>query len=115
MTVQIVFFIVLGCLAFGFALAVQMRVMIALVLRRALKAWDTALAPPEVGNAAIKAAAALGEVEGDSTLLKAVSHLRATYPLPLSHLQTARRACWLLPAGILIWLALGRFIFGAIA
>lgn len=114
MTAQIVFLIVLGCLAFGFALAVQMRVMIALVLRRALKAWDTALTPPEVGTAAIKAAVAPGEAEGDPTHLKAVAHLRATYPMPLSHLQTARRACWLLPAGILIWLALGRFIFGVI-
>ena len=115
MTAIILFWIVLGGLGFGLALAIQMRILTALVLARALKAWRTGLAPHMLANMAVRAAASRVDPVGDPLHIEAVEHLRATYPQPLSHLQTARRACWLLPAGILLWLALGRFIFGVMA
>ena len=108
----ILYWILLGVLGFGFALAVQMRVMIALVLRRALNAWREGFAQRATADAVIINAAGWSDGAGDQLHNQAVAHLRETYPLPLSHLRTARRASIAFPIAILAWLALGRFAFG---
>ncbi len=116
MTKIVVFWILLGGLAFGFALAVQMRMITALVLRRALKAWNAAFEDRVKANAAVVYAAgreALREDE-DSDLRAAVEHLRTIYPNPLSHLRTARRYSLVLPVLLLLVAAFGRLVWGVI-
>ena len=114
---KVVFFwIVLGGLAFAFALAVQMRMMIALVLRRALKAWNTAFEDRAKANQAVVLAASQagsGDVL-EPEMTAAVTHLRTTYPNPLSHLRTARRYSLVTPVLLVVLLALGRVILGVI-
>lgn len=110
------FWILLGGLAFGFALAVQMRMMIALVLRRALKAWNAAFEDRAKANAAVILAAAPGDFadELDADAKAAAAHLRSTYPNPLAHLRTARRYSLILPVLLLVLLAIGRVVLGVI-
>lgn len=116
MAKTVIFWILCGGLAFAFALAVQMRVLIALVLRRALKAWRSVFEDREKANrAVVLAAGALpAESETDADLKAAVEHLRATYPKPLAHLRTARRYSLVTPIFLLALLALGRTVLGVI-
>lgn len=112
----VIFWILCGGLAFAFVLAVQMRVMIALVLRRALKAWRSVFEDREKANRAVVLAAGTlpAESESDSDIKEAAKHLRETYPNPLAHLRTARRYSLATPVLLLALLALGRMALGAI-
>jgi triphosphoribosyl-dephospho-CoA synthetase len=112
----VVFWIMLGGLAFAFALAVQMRMMIALVLRRALKAWNPACEDRAKANEAVMLAAASGVFEGDFDVetKAAAEHLRSTYPNPLSHLRTARRYSLVTPVLLIVVMAVGRAVLGVI-
>ena len=112
----VVYWIVLGGLAFAFALAVQMRMMIALVLRRALRAWNAAFEDREKANQAVILAAAPGELDEafETEIRDAAAHLRTTYPHPLSHLRTARRYSLVTPVLLFLVLAAGRVILGVI-
>ena len=112
----VVFWIVLGGLAFAFALAVQMRMMIALVLRRALKAWNAAFEDRAKANQVVMLAAAPGDLEhtSDVEAREAATHLRSTYPNPLAHLRTARRYSLITPVLLVLVLAVGRVILGVI-
>ena len=102
--------------AFAAALAVQMRMMIGVVLRRALRAWRAELEDPQKANAAIVSAAAATDLPADAEpwLSDTVAHLRTTYPNPLNHLRTARRYSVLSPIILLGLLAYGRFALGAL-
>lgn len=102
---DVVFWIIGGVLAFGFALAVQMRLMIALVLRRAL----TAL----FGESADHASAVREATVGSSTS-KESQHLVETYPRPLAHMRLARRWSLILPVLLLGLIAARRFTNGGI-
>ena len=112
----VLFWIILGGLGFAFALAVQMRVMVALVLRRALKAWQPAFEDRVKANQAVILAAATEPVPSDTSedVLTAATHLREVYPMPLSHLRTARRYSTVLPILLLALLCLGRLALGVI-
>ena len=112
----VLFWILIGGLGFGFALAVQMRMMIALVLRRALKAWNDVFEDRIKANQAVMLAARPTPdlASDDADLLAAATHLRETYPNPLAHLQTARRYSLILPVLLLAVLALGRAALGVI-
>lgn len=112
----VVFWILLGVLGFAFALAVQMRVMVALVLRRALKAWRPAFEDRASANKVVILAAATAPEPEDtqSELTEAAQHLRTTYPMPLGHLRTARRYSVILPILLLLLLGLGRAALGVI-
>jgi len=83
-------FVVLA--AFAFALAIQMRVMIGIVLRKALIARTPDLDAGKA-NAAISWAAGSNPLPGDARqwLREQVEHLQAEYPRPLGHLKIARR------------------------
>lgn len=112
----VLFWILFGVLGFGFALAVQMRVMVALVLRRALKAWRTDLEDRAKANSAVVWAAGSKPLP-DATkpwLSEAVAHLQATYPMPLNHLRKARRYSTILPVLLIVLVAVGRFGLGVI-
>lgn len=112
----VIFWILLGSLGFAFALAVQMRMMIALVLRRALKAWRPEFEDRVKANAAVVAAASEAPIPEStpSGQVEAIEHLRSTYPNPLSHLRRARRYSVLTPVLLLALLAVGRTVLGVI-
>lgn len=112
----VLFWIVLGGLGFAFALAVQMRVVVALVLRRALMAWQPAFEDRVKANEAVVLAAATTPVpsDTDAEVAAAAAHLRETYSMPLGHLRTARRYSVILPVLLLAVLGLGRVALGVI-
>lgn len=112
----VIFWIVLGGLGFAFALAVQMRMMIALVLRRALKAWRPEFEDRIKANEAVVGAASEAAIpeSAPSGLSEAINHLRTTYPNPLSHLRTARRYSVVTPVLLFAVLVLGRIVLGVI-
>ena len=112
----VIFWILLGGVGFAFALALQMRMMIALVLRRALKAWRPEFEDRVKANAAVVAAASEAPIQedGPSGLSEAIEHLRTTYPNPLSHLRTARRYSVGTPVLLFALLVMGRFVLGVI-
>lgn len=92
---------------FAFALALQMRAMIGVVLRRALAAKFGDGDDRERRLAVVQAAA--GTDAGAEA-----SHLITTYPRPLAHLRTARRWTLIAPAVLLILLAAGRLKLGVL-
>lgn len=102
---DVAFWIIGGVLAFGFALAVQMRVMIALVLRKAL----TALFGDSTGHSDAVREATVG---GGTT--KESKHLLDTYPRPLAHMRLARRWSMIFPILLLGLIAARRFTNGGI-
>ena len=112
----VVFWILLGSVGFAFALAVQMRMMIALVLRRALKAWRPEFEDRVKANDAVVAAAGEAAIPENtpSGQAEAIEHLRTTYPNPLSHLRTARRYSIVTPVLLFALLVMGRFVLGVI-
>lgn len=116
MTKTVLFWVLLGGVGFAFALAVQMRMMIALVLRRALKAWNGEFEDRATANSVVMIAAAPGELDGDvqPNQRDAAEHLRATYPNPLSHLRTARRYSLVTPILLFMLLVAGRTVLGVI-
>ncbi|MDJ0922391.1 MAG: hypothetical protein QNI84_14780 [Henriciella sp.] len=116
METALVFWILLGVIAFAFALAVQMRVVIALVLRRALKAWKPEFDDRVLANDAVIAAAGQSQSQSGAEPVQqsAAAHLIETYPNPLRHLRLARRVSLVAPVMLIVLLALGRFRLGVI-
>ncbi|MEM7639252.1 MAG: hypothetical protein AAF269_09320 [Pseudomonadota bacterium] len=112
----VLFWILFGVLGFGFALAVQMRVMVALVLRRALKAWRSDLEDRVKANSVVVWAAGAKPLPESAKpwLSEAVAHLQATYPMPLNHLRRARKYSIVLPVLLIVLIAIGRFGLGVI-
>lgn len=112
----VIFWILFGLIGFGFALALQMRVVVALALRRALKAWRGDLQDRLKANQVVVWAAGSKPLP-DATepwLSEAVAYLRATFPMPLNHLKIARRFSVILPALLIVLIAMGRFGLGVI-
>ena len=111
----IIFWTLIVLAAFAFALAVQMRVMIGILLRKALMARDAALDAGQA-NAAISWAAGQADLpdEAEPWLNEQVDVLRADYAKPLSHLRIARRWCLIAPVLVLLLVALGRFRLGVL-
>ena len=112
----VLFWVLIGGLGFAFALALQMRVITALVLRRALKAWREEFADRVSANQAVVAAASKAPLPDAlaATERNAAQHLRNTYPIPLNHLRMARRYTAILPGLLIGVLALGRLVWGEI-
>lgn len=112
----VLFWILFGVLGFAFALAVQMRIVTALVLRRALGAWRESFLDREKANRAVILAAGAAPVssETDADTSDAVSHLRNTYASALGHLRTARRYSIIAPVLLLGLVAVGRTVLGVI-
>ena len=103
MALTVGFWIVLGVLGFALALAVQMRLMIGVVVARALRARDPALEIAASRLAVVKAAnGETGEPE--------IDHINTTYPAQVRQLQLARRVSTVLPILILALLILGRVL-----
>lgn len=106
MLATVIFWVLLGVLTFAFALAVQMRLMIGVVVARALRARNKSLPIPASRIAVAKAA---NGATGDPD----VDHVHATYPAQLRQLRLARRVSLVTPAMIVLVLAAGRY-FGKV-
>ncbi len=102
------FWILLGLGLFAFVLAVQMRMIISVALRRALAARFGGLPTDTAYRLAVVDAAT------PTPASEAALHLAQTYPNPLSHLRLARRTCLIAPLFILLVLAAGRLVLGVI-
>ncbi|MBU1288357.1 MAG: hypothetical protein KJ871_11585 [Alphaproteobacteria bacterium] len=105
---MIVFWIVLGLAVFAFALAAQMRLIISIMLRRALAHRFGGYTNDTAYRLAVVEAASPAQAS------EAAIHLAKTYPNPLSHLRLARRVSLAAPVLILMLLILGRFALGVI-
>ena len=90
-------------IVFAIALAAQMRMMISMVLRRALAAKFGG-GPNDVEYRA--AILSLGRGPADN---EAAKYLEAEYPKPLAHMKLARRVSLAGPLALLIVVAIGRF------
>ena len=112
----VLFWILFGILGFAFALAVQMRVVTALVLRRALGAWRDGFTDRETANQAVILAAGATPLADDlePEMTEAVEHLQTTYASALGHLRTARRYSIVAPVLLLGLVAIGRIVLGVI-
>lgn len=112
----VLFWILFGVLGFAFALAVQMRIVTALVLRRALGAWRESFIDRTKANRAVVLAAGAAPLssELESETSEAVTHLRETYASALGHLRTARRYSLIAPVLLLGLVAIGRVVLGVI-
>jgi len=102
----VIFWILLGLTGFALALALQMRVMIGVVVARALRARDQSLEIAASRLAVVKAGN--GET-GDAS----VDHIHATYPAQVSQLRLARRVSIVTPILIVLIIAAGRY-FGKV-
>lgn len=105
----VLFWTLTGLAAFGWALAFQMRVMVALVLRRALAETDGTLGHRQKANAVVALAVRPGTCDDINA-----QHLRESYPAALGHLRTARVLSGVLPVLLSALLGLGRFVWGVI-
>lgn len=103
-----IFWIIFGLLAFAFALAVQMRLMIGVVLARALRARDSDLSIAESRAAAIFAGHGHAGVKHEKGLSGAIAHLQDAYPDQLDQLRLARRVCLAAPVAIVLLIAVSR-------
>jgi hypothetical protein len=101
------FWIVLGAIGFAFVLAVQMRGVIGMALKRALQAKFTDLEIADQRKAVVDA----GNLSGASP---ASLHLIDTYPNQLSQLRLARLVSKIAPFLLVIVLVVGRWYMGAI-
>ena len=110
------FWLLFGVLGFAFALAVQMRIVTALVLRRALGAWREVFLDRQKANRAVILAAGATPLADnlEPDMPEAVAHLRETYSSALGHLRTARRYSIVTPVLLLALVAIGRTILGVI-
>jgi hypothetical protein len=103
--VTIGFWILTAALAFAILLAAQMRVLLSLVLRRALAAKFGGKPTDGAYRDAIYEA---GRAQPSSDISH---HLQAEYPKPLAQLALARRVAFIAPALLLAVFIAGRFIF----
>lgn len=95
------FLALIGALLFAFALAMQMRMMIGVVIARALRARDSVLGIPESRLAVVLAAN--GEAGGEP-----VKHIQDTYPDQMKHLRLARTVSKVTPFLVLAVIVAGR-------
>lgn len=108
------FWIVFGVAAFGWALAVQMRMLIARVLRISVEAQHGDLHPNDV-RAIVRAAPADAAPDGlPETLNQVRVWVKGEHPQAIAHLAKARRWSMILPIVVLVIVMAGRFGLGVI-
>lgn len=101
MALTVLFWILLGLTGFAFTLAVQMRIMIGVVVARALRARDSALGIRQSRLAVVLAG---NDEPGDEP----VQHILTTYPAQVRQLRLARRITQITPALLIILIVSGR-------
>jgi hypothetical protein len=106
--VIILFWVLAAALAFAILLAAQMRMLVSIVLRRALAAKFGGKHTDTAYRAAIYDA---GRAAPDS---EHAHYLSAQYPKPVAHLVLARRVALIAPGLLLILVLAGRYALGVI-
>ncbi len=104
----ILFWILAAALAFAILLAAQMRMLVSIVLRRALAAKFGGNHTDTAYRTAIYDA---GRAAPDS---EHAHYLSAQYPKPVAHLVLARRVALIAPGLLLILVLAGRYALGVI-
>ena len=102
----VLFWTLFGVTAFAFALAIQMRVIIGVIVARALRARDKTLSIRASRLAMVKAGN--GEIGSPE-----VDHIHATYPAQVRQIRLARRVSIVTPILIVLIIAAGRY-FGKV-
>ncbi|MEL7452924.1 MAG: hypothetical protein AAGJ50_06080 [Pseudomonadota bacterium] len=100
--------ILFGLVAFALALAVQMRIMIGVVVARALRAKMPDLSVAASRRAVVKAADGKPG-EAASELEPAIAHIHQAYPEQVRQLRLARGSCRVAPALLILCVAAIRF------
>ncbi len=112
MVTALVFWIIFGVVAFALALALQMRFIVAKVLRMAAKAKFPSVADADL----VTVVKAMPDHTG--ALLPALSevsqHIQTAHDGAVGHLVLARRGCMILPVVLLAVVLAGRFVLGVI-
>lgn len=110
MSLQVALWILAGIAGFAAALAWQMRLMIGVVLARALRARDAELDVRASRLSVIRAGnGERGSAAGDAAEA-AIAHVQSAYPDQVRQLRLARRASLVAPAFIVLCLAAIRFL-----
>ena len=104
----VLFWVLTALLAFAILLAAQMRMLLSIVLRRALAARFGGKHTDTAYRTAIYDA---GRAEPDS---QHAHYLPTEYPNPVAHLVLARRVALVAPGLLLILVLAGRYAFGVI-
>lgn len=104
----IAFWVLVAVLGFAVFLAAQMRMLLSIVLRRALAEKFGGKHTDARYRTAIYDA---GRAAADS---EETAHLSTEYPRPISQLILARRVALIAPALMLVVFLAGRFAFGVI-
>lgn len=99
----VIFWFLFASLAFAFALAIQMRIIIGVVIARALRARDDHLDVRASRLAVVRAG-------NGETGEEAIDHIHQLYPAQIRQLLLARRVSILAPAGLLILVAVARVL-----
>jgi len=106
--VIIIFWTLAALLAFAILLAAQMRMLLSIVLRRALAAKFGGKHTDAAYRTAIYDA---GRIAPES---EHAHYLSTEYPRPIAHLTLARRVALVAPALLLVLVLAGRFGLGVI-
>ena len=101
---QILFWTVFAALCFAFALAIQMRIVLGVVVARALRARDETLTIPASRLAMVRAGNGISDDD-------ATAHIHATDPEQVRQLRAARKVSVIMPVLIVATVALWR-VFG---
>lgn len=114
MTQTIAFWLVLGLVGFAWALAVQMRMVVAKVLRLSVRAQYDDLHEADM-KAIVRASVSEAQGQGLPEPLRAVhGWLRGEHPAAIRHLALARRTSQVLPPVLVVILVIGRVGLGVI-
>jgi hypothetical protein len=106
--VIILFWVLAAALAFAILLAAQMRMLLSIVLRRALAAKFGGKHTDAAYRTAIYDA---GRIAPES---EHAHYLSTEYPKPVAHLTLARRVALIAPGLLLVLVLAGRYAFGVI-
>jgi hypothetical protein len=106
--VIILFWVLAATLAFAILLAAQMRMLLSIVLRRALAAKFGGKHTDAAYRTAIYDA---GRIAPES---EHAHYLSTEYPKPVAHLTLARRVALIAPGLLLVLVLAGRYAFGVI-
>ena len=101
---QVLFWTVFAALCFAFALAVQMRIVLGVIVARALRARDETL---DIAPSRLAMVRAGNGERGDEL----TDHIHATYPEQVCQLRLARKVSVITPGLIVLTVALWR-VFG---
>ena len=114
MNAELAFWILFGVALFALALAVQMRLMVAKVLRVSVAAHHRDLPADEVALSV--RASPPGPVSGEASpqVMEVRDWVRAQHPGAVAHLARARRWSRVMPVVVIVILAIGRIGLGVI-